>query len=73
MVPYRPAGIIINLLLAYLNLIPIPPLDGGRIVASLLPIRQALQYQKIEPYGIFILLALMFSGALGWLIRPPIK
>ncbi|WP_028387585.1 site-2 protease family protein [Legionella fairfieldensis] len=67
------AGIIINLLFAYLNLIPIPPLDGGRIVASLLPIKQAIQYQKIEPYGIFIILALIFSGALGWLIRPPVN
>ncbi len=67
------AGIIINLLLAYLNLIPIPPLDGSRIVASLLPVRQAMQYQKIEPYGFFILLALIFSGALGWLIRPPLR
>lgn len=67
------AGVIINLLLAYLNLIPIPPLDGGRIVASLLPLRQAIQYQKIEPYGIFILLALIFSGALGWIISPPIR
>lgn len=67
------AGMVINLLLAYLNLLPIPPLDGGRIVASILPLRQALQYQKIEPYGIFILLALIFSGALGWLISPPIS
>lgn len=67
------AGIIINLLLAYLNLIPIPPLDGSRIVASLLPLRQAIQYQKIEPYGFFILLALIFTGALGWLIQPPLR
>lgn len=67
------AGIIINLLLAYLNLIPIPPLDGGRILACLLPLRQSLKFQKIEPYGIFILLALIFSGALNWIISPPIR
>lgn len=67
------AGIIINLFLAYLNLIPIPPLDGGRIAMSLLPLRQALIYQKIEPYGFFILLALLFSGLLGWFIRPLVK
>ncbi|MDP1604162.1 MAG: site-2 protease family protein [Legionella sp.] len=67
------AGIIINLLLAFLNLIPIPPLDGSKIAASLLPIRQAILYEKIEPYGFFIILALMFSGALGWIISTPIN
>jgi Zn-dependent protease len=67
------AGVIINLLLAFLNLIPIPPLDGSKIVASLLPLRQAMQYERIEPYGVFIILLLMFSGALGWLISTPIN
>ncbi|MBA3537956.1 MAG: site-2 protease family protein [Tatlockia sp.] len=67
------AGIVINLLLAYLNLLPILPLDGGRILTSLLPIRQAMQYQKTEPYGIFILLFLIFTGVIGWIIRPPIS
>ncbi|CEK11211.1 site-2 protease family protein [Legionella hackeliae] len=67
------AGVIINLLLAYLNLIPIPPLDGSRILASLLPPRQAYVYQKIEPWGFFILLLLMFTGILSWLINPPIQ
>ncbi|KTD25984.1 MULTISPECIES: site-2 protease family protein [Legionella] len=67
------AGIMINLVLAYLNLVPIPPLDGSRIVASLLPIKQAIQYQKIEPYGFFILLALIFTGALGWFILPLLR
>lgn len=67
------AGIIINVLLAFLNLVPIPPLDGGKIMISLLPIRQALQFEKIEPYGFFILLAMMFSGLLNWLISAPIN
>ncbi|KTC84166.1 site-2 protease family protein [Legionella brunensis] len=67
------AGIIINLLLAYLNLIPIPPLDGSRIVASLLPRKQAYQYQKMEPLGFIILLILMLTGVLAWLINPPIQ
>lgn len=64
------AGILINLVLAYLNLIPVPPLDGSRIVAAILPPRQSFMYLKLEPYGIFILLALLFSGILGWLIAP---
>lgn len=67
------AGILINLLLAYFNLLPIPPLDGGRVVACLLPTRQALVYEKIEPFGFFILLALMFTGILGWLLNPAIS
>jgi Zn-dependent protease len=66
------AGIIINLLLAIFNLLPIPPLDGSKIVASFLPARQAIAYEKIEPYGFFILLALLFTGILNWLISPPI-
>jgi Zn-dependent protease len=65
------AGIIINILLAVLNLLPIPPLDGGKIVANLLPIKQAMQFEKIEPYGFFIMLALLLSGALNWLIQNP--
>src|SRR6202034_1531203 len=67
------AGIIINLLLAFLNLIPVPPLDGGRIVASLLPVRQAIHYQKIEPYGFFIILILLLTGVLNWIISTPLN
>jgi Zn-dependent protease len=63
------AGILINLLLALLNLIPIPPLDGSRIVASLLPPRLSYQYLKLEPYGFFILIALLFSGVLNRLLQ----
>lgn len=64
------AGIIINLILAFINLIPVPPLDGSRIVASLLPPKHAYQYLRIEPFGLFILIALLFSGILGWLVTP---
>lgn len=67
------AGININLLLAFLNLIPIPPLDGSKIVACFLPYQQALHYEKIEPYGFFILIILAMLGVLNWLILPPMR
>lgn len=64
------AGILINLILAFLNLLPIPPLDGSRVVASILPPKQSISYLKSERYGFFILLALLFSGLLGWFLNP---
>jgi Zn-dependent protease len=64
------AGISVNLVFMALNLLPIPPLDGGRIVSGLLPTRLSMAYSRIEPYGLFILLALMFTGALSFLLRP---
>jgi Zn-dependent protease len=65
------AGIKWNIMFALLNLLPILPLDGGRIVASLLPDRLSYAYSRTEPYGLFILLALVFTGALGWMLGPP--
>ncbi|KTD06156.1 transmembrane protein [Legionella gratiana] len=67
------AGMLINLILAALNLLPIPPLDGSRVVSSLLRPRQALAYEKIEPYGFIILLILVFTGALGFILTPLIN
>jgi Zn-dependent protease len=67
------AGVTINAILIALNLLPIPPLDGGRIAVSLLPHRWAYGLSRIEPYGIFILLALVFTGVLGTLISPLIQ
>ncbi|MEW6131771.1 MAG: site-2 protease family protein [Pseudomonadota bacterium] len=64
------AGIFINAMLAALNLLPIPPLDGGRIAVSLLPSGPSNMLARVEPYGIFILLALMFTGVLGTLMWP---
>lgn len=64
------AGVQVNLVLMALNLVPLPPLDGGRIVYSLLPQPYANQYARIEPYGMVILILLMVTGAL-WVILQP--
>lgn len=64
------AGIFINALLMMLNLIPLPPLDGGRILVGLLPGPLAYKVSRIEPYGFFILLGLLFTGVLGYILWP---
>jgi Zn-dependent protease len=64
------AGIMINAVLIALNLLPVPPLDGSRVVSALLPHDLALQYGRIEPYGLIILLVLIGSGALNRLMEP---
>lgn len=65
------AGLLVNLVLFALNMFPLPPLDGGRILVGLLPLRQAMTVSRIEPFGFFIVLALVLTGILGtyWL-RP---
>ena len=63
-------GIIINLSLAMLNLFPMPPLDGGRIVVSLLPEPLASQFAQLERWGFFILIALLYLGALDVTVWP---
>jgi Zn-dependent protease len=67
------AGIEVNVVLMLLNLLPILPLDGGRIVASLLPARMSGQYSRLEPWGFPILLLLMFSGYLGTILSPMVR
>jgi len=65
------AGILVNLVMWAFNLFPLPPLDGGRVLAGLLPGRQALWLSRIEPYGFFIVLALVLAGVVGSLwLRP---
>jgi len=64
------AGIMINLILMVLNLLPVPPLDGGRVVAGVLPPRIAVPFMKIEPYGMFVVIFLLVSGILGKIIWP---
>ena len=64
------AGIFINIILMILNMIPIPPLDGSRVVSAILPPRTAMQYNRLEPYGIIIILVLLFTGVLGRFFLP---
>jgi Zn-dependent protease len=66
------AGIAVNLVLMVLNLLPILPLDGGRIAVSLLPNRLAYSYSRLEPYGFPILLLLLFTNTLGIILNPPL-
>jgi len=65
-------GILINLVLGLFNLLPIPPLDGGRVAVGLLPLKLARPLARVEPYGIFIVVALLFLGLLDFVLRPAV-
>ncbi|MFY9315457.1 MAG: site-2 protease family protein [Burkholderiales bacterium] len=67
------AGIQVNLIFTFLNLLPILPLDGGRILASLLPNRMAWQYAKLEPWGLPLLLVLLLTNVLDDVLGPLIN
>jgi Zn-dependent protease len=64
------AGILVNILVFAFNLVPIPPLDGGRIVTSMLPNALAHKFARIEPYGFFIVLALLYFNILNFWVGP---
>jgi Zn-dependent protease len=65
---------VVNLVLAVFNLFPVPPLDGGRVLVGLLPRGAAYQLSRVEPFGFFIVLALLIPGILGaWWISPLVR
>src|SRR5262245_22493247 len=64
------AGILVNLIFMFLNLLPILPLDGGRILASLLPSRAAWRYAKLEPWGLPLLVILLLTNVLNFVLEP---
>ena len=70
--PYKvaQAGVFVNILMFVFNMLPIPPLDGGRIMTSILPHKLAYQYARIEPYGFFIVIGLLVFKLLDYWFMP---
>ena len=65
------AGMLTNVVMFAFNLFPLPPLDGGRIVVGLLPWRQAVMFSRVEPWGFFIVMALVLTGLISaWWMQP---
>ena len=67
------AGIFVNVIFMVLNLLPLPPLDGGRILMSVLPHPMAYNVARVEPYGFILIIALLVFGILGMIMWPPIR
>lgn len=66
------AGVLSNVVMFAFNLFPLPPLDGGRIVVGLLPWKQAYQFSRVEPYGFYIVMALVITGVVNHLWLDPV-
>ncbi|WP_028602547.1 site-2 protease family protein [Ottowia thiooxydans] len=66
------AGILVNVVMFVFNLFPLPPLDGGRVVTSLLPTRLAIPFSRLEPWGFFIVMALVVAGVISNLWMRPL-
>jgi Zn-dependent protease len=65
-------GVLVNVVMFAFNLFPLPPLDGGRIVVGLLPVKQAMAFSRVEPYGFFIVMALVVTGLVSSLWMQPV-
>jgi Zn-dependent protease len=66
-------ALLMNVLLAVFNMIPVPPLDGGNVLAGLLPLPLARQYDRLRPWGFLLLYGLMLTGTLGAIVVPPAR